>query len=92
MNREKNFISAVVYVHNAEDRVGDFVKTVVRVLEENFDHSEVICVNDDSSDGSLIDKRPCDGAVIHLASIPPGVYLIKAEGYNGSETKKLVVK
>lgn len=45
-----------------------------------------------SSDGSLIDKRLCDGAVIHLASLPPGVYLIKAEGENGSETKKQVVR
>ena len=45
-----------------------------------------------SSDGTLIDKRPYNGAVIHVGSLPPGVYLIKAEGDNGSETKKLVVR
>ena len=51
MNMEKNFVSAVVYVHNAEHRVADFVDSVIAILQENFEHSEVICVNDNSSDG-----------------------------------------
>ncbi len=53
MNREKNFVSAVVYVHNAENRVSEFVNAVARVLEDHFEHSEIICVNDASTDGSL---------------------------------------
>lgn len=52
MNKEKNFISAVIYVHNAEERIGDFLSTVIEVLEENFEHSEIICVNDRSDDKS----------------------------------------
>ncbi len=52
VNKEKNFISAVVYVHNAEERVGQFLKTLIEVLEENFEHSEIICVNDGSADDS----------------------------------------
>lgn len=53
MNKEKNFVSAVVYVHNAENRIEQFLSTVISVLENNFEHSEIICVNDCSSDDSL---------------------------------------
>lgn len=53
VNREKNFASAVIYVHNAENRIKTFLETIIRVLEENFDHSEIICVNDASGDRSL---------------------------------------
>lgn len=52
-NKEKNFVSAVIYVHNAEDRIGEFLRTIVSVLEDCFEHSEIICVNDASDDDSL---------------------------------------
>jgi glycosyltransferase involved in cell wall biosynthesis len=52
-NKEKNFMSAVIYVHNAEKRIDEFLKTVVYVMEENFEHSEIICVNDCSNDESV---------------------------------------
>lgn len=52
-NREKNFVSAVVYVHNAEERIENFLRTIIGVLENNFEHSEIICVNDFSEDYSL---------------------------------------
>ncbi|MBQ7782274.1 MAG: glycosyltransferase [Lachnospiraceae bacterium] len=52
-NKEQNFISAVVYVHNAADRIEQFLQTIINVLEENFSHSEIICVNDFSNDESL---------------------------------------
>lgn len=54
MNKEKNFASAVIYVHNAENRIENFLCQIINVLEENFEHSEIICVNDNSSDNSLI--------------------------------------
>lgn len=57
LDKEKNFVSAVVYVHNAEDRIADFLKMVISVLETNFEHSEVICVNDSSEDNSLAEIR-----------------------------------
>ena len=53
-NKEKNFISAIVYVHNAENRIENFLKAVIKEMEENFEHSEIICVNDASDDGSLM--------------------------------------
>ncbi|MCI5723733.1 MAG: glycosyltransferase [Erysipelotrichaceae bacterium] len=52
-NKEKNFVSAIVYVHNAESRLEQFLKTVISEMENNFEHSEVICVNDCSEDNSL---------------------------------------
>lgn len=52
-NKIKNFISAVIYVHNEENALGEFLKSVVKVLEENFEHSEIICVNDNSDDHSV---------------------------------------
>lgn len=62
-NKEKNFVSAVIYVHNAEDRIEEFLKTIISVLECSFDHSEIICVNDHSTDGSLsVIKRTSQSA------------------------------
>lgn len=52
-NKEQNFVSAVIYVHNAEDRIERFLDMVMEVMEQNFEHSEIICVNDSSEDGSL---------------------------------------
>jgi dolichol-phosphate mannosyltransferase len=51
-NKEKNFMSAVLYVHNDEAVLADFLRTVMGVLEDNFEHSEIICVNDHSQDDS----------------------------------------
>ena len=53
VNKEKNFISAVVYVHNAEQRIENFLKVIIKEMEDNFEHSEIICVNDASDDDSL---------------------------------------
>ena len=55
-NKEKNFVSAIVYVHNAESRIESFLSTVLEVLETNFEHSEIICVNDKSDDKSVEKK------------------------------------
>lgn len=52
-NKEKNFISAVVYVHNNEKNIEYFLKTLNKQLNENFDNYEIICVNDRSHDKSV---------------------------------------
>lgn len=56
-DKEKNFASAVIYVHNAGKRIADYLRIVIQVMEENFEHSEIICVNDFSSDDSLEEIR-----------------------------------
>lgn len=50
--KEKNFVSAVVYVHNRENTIEQFLKTVNGVLKEHFLKYEIICVNDASYDDS----------------------------------------
>ena len=52
-NKEKSFVSAVIYVHNASERLEGFLHTIIKVMESNFEHSEIICVNDFSDDDSL---------------------------------------
>ncbi len=41
-NKEKNFMSAVLYVHNDEAVVAGFLRMVMGVLEAHFEHSEII--------------------------------------------------
>lgn len=53
MNKEKNFVSAVIYVHDAEKEITGFLKTVAEILEAKFEKSEIICVNDFSDDNSV---------------------------------------
>ena len=48
----KNFISAVVYVRNAESNLENFLNSLYCFFSNNFVQSEIICVNDDSSDES----------------------------------------
>lgn len=52
-NKEKNFVSSVIYVHNAQQRIDKFLHTIINVMESNFEHSEIICINDASDDESL---------------------------------------
>ncbi len=49
-NKEKNFISAVVYLNTAESlqKVSDFIANIIQILSDNFLKYEIICVDDDS--------------------------------------------
>lgn len=52
-NKEKNFISAVVYVYNKENEIKDILNNINNVLKNNFNKYEIICVNDASTDDSV---------------------------------------
>lgn len=52
-DKEKNFISAVVYVHNNEDEIEYFLKSINEKLASNFEKYEIICVNDYSTDDTV---------------------------------------
>lgn len=52
-NKEKNFVSAVVYVHNNVNTIEKFVEFIDSVFDENFEKYEIICVNDFSTDNSI---------------------------------------
>lgn len=78
--KEKNFVSAVVYVHNAERQIGRFLEMIIQTMEDNFEHSEVICVNDSSEDHSLEEIKKI-GATAKTASIS----VINMSGFHGLE-------
>ena len=52
-DKEIKFVSVVIYVHNAENRIEPFLDVIIKTMEENFEHSEIICVNDCSNDNSV---------------------------------------
>lgn len=52
-NKEKNFVSCVVYLHNAEASVKKFLQGVCRVMQEHFEKYEIVCVNDGCVDGTV---------------------------------------
>lgn len=57
LNKEKNFISIVVYIHNSKTSIITFLETVNKIFEENFEKYEYIFVNDDSKDDSILDIK-----------------------------------
>lgn len=52
-DKEKNFVSAVIYIYNDEERIRDFLGKINGVLNANFENYQIICVNDASDDNSL---------------------------------------
>lgn len=52
-NKEKNFVSCVVYLHNEENTVKGFLREVCRVMQENFEKFEIVCVNDGCVDDTV---------------------------------------
>lgn len=53
VNKEKNFISAVVYVNNDEKSIKEFLEKLDSILNDNFLKYEIICVNDCSTDNTV---------------------------------------
>lgn len=69
-NKEKNFISAVVYVHNNEKEIGNFLEKINKKLSENFGKYEIICVDDHSTDNSVKEiKKVADNISGTIVSI-----------------------
>lgn len=79
-DKEKNFVSSVIYVHNAGERIEDYLRTVIQVMEENFEHSEIICVNDFSSDDSLAIIRR-----VSRETVSTSVSVINMSSFHGLE-------
>lgn len=52
-NKEKNFISVVVYIKDVEYNIEYFLNNIVTIFSNNFEKYEIICVNDSSNDKSV---------------------------------------
>lgn len=53
INKEENFISAVVYLHDDEQYIESFLTRLYSLLDANFLNHEIICVDDGSTDGTI---------------------------------------
>lgn len=53
INKEKNFVSAVIYIYNNEMYIKNTLERINRKLSDNFEKYEIICVNDNSTDKSV---------------------------------------
>lgn len=69
INKEKKLVSAVVYVHNDEDRVVPFLKKIINTLDANFESFEIIIVNDSSYDNSIFNIKEEETFKNHNVSI-----------------------
>lgn len=81
-NKEKNFVSCVIYLHNEERRIRDFLGLICGVMRENFEKYEIICVNDGCVDGTVEQVR----AFLEEEQRKPVVSLINLSFYQGMES------
>lgn len=51
-NKEKNFVSIVLYIHNDAEKLEITLKTIDKKIRKRFEKYEIICVNDASIDNS----------------------------------------
>jgi dolichol-phosphate mannosyltransferase len=52
-NKDSNFVSCILYLHNEEKRIKRFLEHVCSVMEEHFHNYEIVCVNDGSTDATV---------------------------------------
>ncbi|MGG4394308.1 glycosyltransferase [Paenibacillus thiaminolyticus] len=73
LDKEKNFISVVVYMYNSEATISYFLKKLNEIFSEYFNAYEFILVNDDSKDSTVALAREAlsdlkeNATVINLA-------------------------
>ena len=71
--KNKAFISLVVYLHNDANFIEEFIRTVLPVINDNFELSEFIFIDDGSTDDTytkitgLIEKMKINAFVFSLA-------------------------
>lgn len=53
LNKEKNFVSAVVFCHNEAATIGNFIENLDKTLNDNFLKYEIIIVNGACTDNTI---------------------------------------
>lgn len=80
-NKESNFVSAVVYIHNDEKNIRKFFDGLLKFFNSNFKEFEIVCVDDCSIDNSVdIIKK-----VIKKETMDNTVNLISLSFFHGVE-------
>ncbi|MCM1063914.1 MAG: glycosyltransferase [Eubacterium sp.] len=80
-NKEKTFVSCVVYLHNESDEARDFLEKICQVMQENFEKYEVVCVNDGCVDDTIEQVK----AFAAESGLSPVVSLVNLSYYQGVE-------
>ena len=52
-NKDQNFVSCVIYLHNEGSVIREFLDKICRVMEANFEKYEIICVDDGCVDDTV---------------------------------------
>lgn len=53
MEKEKKFVSLVVYLHNNEDYVENFLEKIIDAMSARFSQFELVCVDDACTDDTM---------------------------------------
>lgn len=83
-NKEKNFVSAVVYVRNNEKTIRDFLENINVLFSEYFEKYEIICVNDASEDNSVAEVKEAAATLKKVS-----VSIVNMSFYHGIEAAML---
>ena len=51
--KEKNFVSCILYLHNDARNIREFFHLICNTMQENFSKYEIICVNDCCTDDTI---------------------------------------
>ncbi|MEG0338812.1 MAG: glycosyltransferase [Oscillospiraceae bacterium] len=81
MEKEKNFISAVAYMHNDSGRVAPFLTRITNELNKRFDTYEIILVNDACKDASVAQAK----AFAASCEIKSPITIVNMSIYQGLE-------
>ncbi len=81
-SKEKNFVSCVVYLHNEGSAVRGFLQGISKIMEENFENFEIVCVNDGCVDDTVEQLR----AFVEEQESGIAVSLINLSYYQGIES------
>ncbi len=81
-NKEKNFVSCVIYLHNEGRAARDFLQSICGVMWENFEKYEIVCVNDGCTDDTVGQIREFLECTEHR----PVVSLVNLSYYQGIES------
>ena len=79
-NKEKNFISVVIYVRNDEKILENFIEKINNDLNQHFQKYELIFVNDGSTDNSLDIIKKCTSKINNAT-----INVINMSFYQGKE-------
>jgi len=84
-DKEKNFISAVIYCCDDAATIGNFISMLCRTLGENFLKYEIVIVDDASRDGSENAVRASVKALEDAGTPPPTASLLSMSFRQGLE-------